>query len=73
MVGGSHQRTALHYASVHNRVEVAQILLRPGVGADEDVTDADGHTALNLSMGGDMCRLLHKVCDNHCCSSLWFV
>jgi ankyrin repeat protein len=60
MVGGSHQRTALHYASVHNRVEVAQILLRPDVGANEDITDVNGHTALNLSMGGDMCRLLHK-------------
>lgn len=53
---------------------MAQILLAPGVEADEEALDADGHTALNLSMGGDMCRLLHKVHMGdrlYCYSSLY--
>ncbi|XP_062519809.1 poly [ADP-ribose] polymerase tankyrase-1-like isoform X2 [Corticium candelabrum] len=60
LTGGSRRRTPLHYASVHNRVEVARLLTAPGVEANEELVDADGNTALNLSMGGDMCRLLHK-------------
>ena len=57
--GGSHKRTPLHYASLNNHVATAATLL--AAGANEYARDADGLTALNLSMGGDMCKLLHKV------------
>ena len=57
--GGSRQRTALHYASLHNHIAVATRLL--SAGANEHCCDATGQTALNLSMGGEMCKLLHKV------------
>ena len=57
--GGSQQRTPLHYASLSNNVAIATILL--AAGANEFSRDATGLTALNLSMGGEMCRLLHKV------------
>ena len=57
--GGSHKRTPLHYASLNNHVATATTLL--AAGANEYARDADGLTALNLSMGGDMCKLLHKV------------
>ena len=52
-------RTALHYASLNNRVSVARVLL--DAGADELTSDVDGYTPLNLCLGGDMCVLLHKV------------
>ena len=57
--GGSHQRTALHYASLNNHVAIATILLE--AGANEFARDMSGYTPLNLCMGGDMCKLLHKV------------
>ena len=57
--GGSRQRTALHYASLHNHVAIATALLE--AGASEFARDAAGLTPLNLSMGGDMCKLLHRV------------
>ena len=58
--GGSRQRTPLHYASLNNHVALATILLE--VGANEFARDLGGYTPLNLCMGGDMCKLLHKVC-----------
>ena len=57
--GGSRQRTPLHYASLNNHVAIATILLE--VGANEFARDLGGYTPLNLCMGGDMCKLLHKV------------
>jgi len=57
--GGSRRRTPLHYASLHNHVDVARLLLQ--AGANEFVRDSAGYTALNLSNGGTMCSLLHKV------------
>ena len=57
--GGSHKRTPLHYASLYNHVAIATKLL--AAGANEHARDDGGLTALNLSMGGDMCKLLHKV------------
>lgn len=57
--GGSRLRTPLHYASLYNHVAIATSLL--AAGANEFTRDADGLTALNLSMGGEMCKLLHKV------------
>ncbi len=57
--GGTRQRTPLHYASLNNHVEVSSILLE--AGANEFARDAYGYTPLNLSMGGEMCKLLHKV------------
>ncbi len=65
--GGSRKRTPLHYASLHNHVEVAKLLLE--AGANEFTRDAGGYTPLNLSNGGKMCTLLHKVC----CVSVWCV
>ena len=59
MTGGKSQRTALHYASLGNHVNVAKILLAHG--ANEEIVDSLGYSALNLSNGGEMCRLLHKV------------
>ena len=58
--GGSRQRTPLHYASLKNHVEVAMLLLESG--ANEFARDSSGYTPLNLCMGGEMCKLLHKVC-----------
>ena len=58
--GGTRQRTSLHYASLHDHVPVAQLLL--DAGANEFARDSGGYTPLNLSMGGKMCKLLHKVC-----------
>ncbi len=57
--GGTRQRTPLHYASLNNYVELSSILLE--AGANEFARDAYGYTPLNLSMGGEMCKLLHKV------------
>ena len=57
--GGSRQRSALHYASLNNHVAVATVLLE--AGANEFSRDSGGYTPLNLCMGGDMCKLLHKV------------
>ena len=63
--GGSHQRTPLHYASLNNHVGVAKLLL--SAGANEYARDSGGYTPLNLSLGGDMCKLLHKVSMHvHC-------
>ncbi len=62
MRGGSRQRTSLHYASLNNHVAVAAILLR--AGANVFARDAGGYSPLNLCLGGEMCKLLHKVsCD----------
>ena len=61
--GGSQQRTALHYASVGDHVGVARLLLQ--AGANEFARDAGGYTPLTLSLGGDMCKLLHKVSSCH--------
>lgn len=62
--GGSHQRTPLHYASLNNHVGVAKLLLDGG--ANEYARDSGGYTPLNLSLGGEMCKLLHKVnCAQH--------
>ena len=58
--GGSRLHTALHYASLNDHVDVAMALLE--AGANEFVRDSGGYTPLNLSMGGKMCKLLHKVC-----------
>lgn len=57
--GGSRQRTPLHYASLNNHVAIATVLLQ--AGANEFARDSGGYTPLNLSMGGEMCKLLHKV------------
>lgn len=57
--GGNHQRTPLHYASINNHVGVAKLLL--DAGANEFARDSGGYTPLNLSLGGEMCKLLHKV------------
>lgn len=57
--GGSRLRTPLHYASLNNHVKLAAMLLE--AGANEFARDLYGYTPLNLSMGGDMCKLLHKV------------
>ena len=57
--GGGHKRTPLHYASLYNHVGIATTLL--AAGASEVARDSGGLTPLNLSMGGDMCKLLHKV------------
>lgn len=57
--GGSHQRTPLHYASLNNHVGVAKLLLK--TGANEYARDSGGYTPLNLSLGGEICKLLHKV------------
>jgi ankyrin repeat protein len=56
--GGGHKRTPLHYASLYNHVGIATTLL--AAGASEVARDSGGLTPLNLSMGGDMCKLLHK-------------
>lgn len=56
-------RTPLHYASVNDHVGVAMILLE--AGANEHARDSGGYSSLNLSMGGKMCKLLHKVRDDH--------
>ena len=61
--GGSKKWTPLHYASLNNHVAVATTLL--AAGASECARDAEGLTPLNLSMGGDMCKLLHKVTILH--------
>ena len=53
--------TPLHYASLNNHVAIATILLE--AGANEFARDLGGYTPLNLCMGGDMCKLLHKVCE----------
>ena len=58
--GGSRQRTPLHYASLNDHVDVAKSLLK--AGANEFARDSGGYTPLNLSLGGEMCKLLHKVC-----------
>lgn len=57
--GGTRLRTPLHYASLNDHVKVAVILL--DAGANEFAHDAGGYTPLNLSKGGKMCKLLHKV------------
>lgn len=57
--GGTRLRTPLHYASLNDHVDVAMILLE--AGANEFARDSGGYTPLNLSMGGKMCKLLHKV------------
>ena len=59
MTGGRRNRTALHYASAANNVAIVKVLLK--FNADQEVVDATGYTALNLSNGGEVCRLLHKV------------
>ena len=59
MTGGRRNRTALHYASIANNVAIAKVLLKFSV--DQEIVDATGYTALNLSNGGEVCRLLHKV------------
>ena len=59
ITGGRRDRTALHYASIANNVEVVKVLLR--FNADQELTDNTGYTALNLSNGGEVCRLLHQV------------
>ena len=64
--GGNHQRTPLHYASINNHVGVAKLLL--DAGANEFARDSGGYTPLNLSLGGEMCKLLHKVsCTSTLC------
>ena len=68
--GGSRLRTSLHYASLHDHVEVAVVLLE--AGANEFARDSGGYTPLNLSMGGKMCKLLHKVCTYICTGLLYF-
>ncbi len=57
--GGTRQLTPLHYASLNDLVDVAMILLEEG--ANKFSRDSGGYTPLNLSMGGKMCQLLHKV------------
>ncbi len=59
MKGGSRQRTPLHYASLNNHVDAASVLLQ--VGANEFARDSGGYTPLNVCLGGEMCKLLHKV------------
>ena len=59
MTGGRRNRTALHYASIANNVAIVKVLLK--FNADQEVIDTTGYTALNLSNGGEVCRLLHKV------------
>ena len=58
--GGSRGRTALHYASLNDHLEVAVLLLQ--AGTNEFSRDVGGYTPLNLSKGGRMVELLHKVC-----------
>ena len=57
--GGSRQGIPLHYASLKNHVAIATILLE--AGANEFARDLGGYTPLNLCIGRDMCKLLHKV------------
>ena len=59
MTGGRRNRTALHYASIANNDAIVKLLLRHN--ADQEIVDATGYTALNLSNGGEVCRLLHQV------------
>ena len=61
VTGGRRNRTALHYASIANNVAIVKVLLK--FNADQEIVDATGYTALNLSNGGEVCRLLHKVSD----------
>ena len=58
LVGGSRQRTALHYASAGGHSEVVQLLLT--AGANEFARDSGGYTALNICRG-NACKLLHRV------------
>ena len=58
-MSGSHNRTALHYASVADRVNVAKILMKNN--ANLKVKDKNGYTAINLTKGGEICQLLHQV------------
>ncbi len=59
MAGGRRNRTALHYASLTNNVEVVKVLMK--FNADQQIVDSMGYTALNLSNGGEICRMLHQV------------
>ena len=67
-VGGSHDRTALHYASVADHVGVAKILKENN--ANLKVKDKNGYTAINLTKGGEMCQLLHQVFVPHICVTI---
>ena len=58
-MGGSHDRTPLHYASIAGHVGVARILKK--ANADLTIKDRDGYTAINLTKGGEMCEVLHQV------------
>lgn len=58
-MGGSRDRTPLHYASAAGHVGVARILKE--ANADLTIKDKDGYTAINLTKGGEMCELLHQV------------
>ena len=60
-VGGSRDRTPLHYASIAGHVGVARILKK--ANADLTLKDRDGYTAINLTKGGEMCEVLHQVCE----------
>jgi len=62
-VGGSHDRTALHYASVADRVDVAKTLKIND--ANLKMKDKNGYTAINLTKGGEMYQLLHQVFNFH--------
>lgn len=58
-LGGSRNRTPLHYASISDHVGVAKMLKE--AKADLTIKDKDGYTAINLINGGAMWEVLHQV------------
>ena len=59
--GGTHGRSALHYAAYHGHTETVRVLVDHR--ANMELKDIEGNTAMNLCTQADVLHLLSKeVC-----------